>query len=166
MYHAYVSQDLRIVRPPEEFWEKTSDFAFGFWFSTFWDPICIKIVALDSPVSPLFKTAWFFLKTIYGARSNLDFTCCTVKIEDPGLQWKFTIGFHTAKVVQCMEYHTFCWFYLVFSIKFQSTKNKIKITPSSISIFQNARDTGLSNATICIANGSQKVENQNPNAKL
>ena len=99
------------------------------------------------------------------------FNFCTLKIEDPGLQWKFTIGFHTVKVVQCMEYHTFCWFYLVFPFNFQSIKSKTKITPSSINSFQKnhavlkSRDTGLSNATIFIQIGSQKVENHKPNAK-
>ena len=55
-----MSQDLRIVRPPATFWENILDFAFGFLFSTFPDPICIKIVALGSPVSLLFKTALIF----------------------------------------------------------------------------------------------------------
>ena len=77
-----------------------------------------------------------FLKKTYGALSNLDFIFCKGRNECSGLRWKITIGFRTVNVVQCMKYHTFCWFYLVFPFNFQTTKNKIKISPSSISLFQ------------------------------
>ena len=65
------------------------------------------MVALESPVSLLLRTS-IFLKKTYGARRNLDFTLPRWKIEDLGLQRKFTIGFHTVSVVQLMEYHIFC----------------------------------------------------------
>ena len=53
------------------------------------------------------------------------------KIEDPGLQWKFNMGFHTVHVVQIMGYHTFCYFYIVLpflSILFYHRGLKVTLT--------------------------------------
>ena len=60
--------------------EKKYYFAFGLLFSTFCKPICIKMVALQSPVSLLLRTS-FFLKSAEGARSCVDFTLPRWKFE-------------------------------------------------------------------------------------